>query len=192
MALLRTFLLDGSGASNSDCTPASDSNKILQEGAATDTADVTKAISGTSAGFPAFLFTFAWTSPPLNRWVWPDGTYTHSFRVSSVPTGTFGGRVRVRRVNSACTQVTAAADTAGGFNATGTYSWAPTFSNLPAGDYTDRYQVIIEATWFGASGNLTIDVDHADSFVSVPLFPKQFAPFVHENDVLLHYYPKGI
>jgi len=160
----RAFLLDGSGATASDCTPATTENLILQEVARESTTDVTVALSGTDVGFPKL---FAWTSGPIGNDDWPNGTYTHSFRVTSIPTGTFAGRARIIQVNSGCTLVSQLADTAG-FNATGTYTWSPTL-NPGAASVTDRYQIVIEAAYVGASGNLTIDVDHADSFVTVPL-----------------------
>lgn len=165
----RTWLLDGGGASASDCAPAIQDRDAVK-GAQTDTARLGAVVPVSGAVWTPVL---SWTTEDsIGILDWPLGQYIGSFRILTIPTGTFAGRCLMRKVTSGCTLVGGVSDV-GFFTATGTYVYNNTF-NPTVGAAGDRLQIILETILFaGGSGRLEVDVAHADSFLKAPLQPGQ-------------------
>lgn len=161
-SITKRWRYEGSGASDSDCSPALWSNKpsLLTQ---VDSTEVSQVVSAD----PSPRIAFSWTTGPIGIADWPNGTYTISLRISRIPTNLFG-QATFRRVNAGCSQQASSTDLSF-FSTSGTYVFSQTI-NPTAGSKTDRVQILLSILkTSGADGALEVDVAHADSYLEGPL-----------------------
>lgn len=154
---------EGSGAADSDCTPAIEFNEVAPL-SRTDTT----AISVTADVTSTDVRDIAWTTPSTepNNADWPSGDYVGSFEVAANPTDV-SFKIELSRVNSACSSQ----EVLGISSAlTGTGVKSFTVNTDPtAGAISDRYQCqILTSNSSHCAETFTITVDDPDTFIEGP------------------------
>ncbi len=157
-----TYKPEGSGAADSDCTPATEFNEVAPRIRTDNTA-----ISVTATNQTTDVRDIAWTTPanePSSA-NWPSGDYKGSFEVAANPSDV-SFKIELSRVNSSCTQQGGGPlGTSGALTGTGVKTF--TVNTDPAsGAVGDRYQCqILTSNSSHCDQTFTITVNDVDTFI---------------------------
>ena len=159
--MVKTYQLEGNGSANSDCTPATTTNKPAPV-TRTDTTD----IPWSSSGGDSDVIECSWTTPAGEPNVadWELGDYKGSVEILSIGADqTF--KIQLHRTNSSCTSQQTLG-TSGALSGTGPKSFTVNV-DPSAGATGDRFQMRILGSRAASHGSqtATITINDPDTFM---------------------------
>lgn len=160
-----TYLLNGAGGADSNCTPALGNNeKALAT--RTNTTNISRSVPPDAAD----ELSLSWTTEPNNPggMDWPNGSYTGSLEIASMGAD-ISIKIQLLRRTSAC-GTGETIGTSGSLSGTGVKSYSTTV-DPSAGASGDRYQmrVLGSNAHMHSAGSFIVTINDPDSNCSVPI-----------------------